>query len=585
MELAPIVLFTYSRPQHTQDILDSLTQNKESKDSVIYIYCDGPKEHCSVETIEKIKAVRSICQNENRFRKVNVIVQPENKGLANSIINGVTEVVNNHGSAIVLEDDLILSPYFLYYMNDSLNRYEHNKEVGQIGACNFFACGNKFPDNFFIPIPDCLGWATWKNRWEKFNPDSAELLDLLNSQPEKLNTFNAYGSYDFISMLKMQKENKVSSWAIRWQAVCVLNGWKALYPNLAMSNHVESNNADATHANINILPPLQLAEPALKTIECKEIPSVIEAMKLGYSGRGDYFGNKKKVSLQEIKGKLKSKVKANIIKFTPPVMLEFIKKKFRGQTGSLAMWSGKYSSWHDANKFCSGYDDNSILEKVKSATAKVRKGEYAYERDSFLFNELQHNWPLIKLLENIAVKNGNTLRIIDFGGSLGSTYNYIKAVLPKEIVIKWYVVEQPHFVDCGREHFATNEIDFCLKIEDVTPGPNDVLLLSSVLQYLEKPYDMVQAFQQRGFEHIIFDRTSVILKEEERWTIQNVPESIYKASYPCYFFNTEKLADAFTDYNATDFFESSYDQPQIVDGNECKWIGFLLTRKAGNDKP
>lgn len=291
MPYAPIILFAYSRPVHLQNLLNSLAANQEAKDSMLYIYCDGAKEGADANTREKIQRVRQVAHQENRFLQTIVKEQPRNKGLGTSVIDGVTELVNEYGKIIVLEDDLILSPYFLYYMNDALIRYEHHPNVGQIGGSNFFACGKKYPPFFFMPIPDCLGWGTWKNKWQHFNPDSTQLLQKLK-ESGKMDRFNVYGSYDMEGMLRDQISGKVSSWAIRFQAVCILNNWMVLYPNPSMSNHMES--PEATHANLNITPPLCNEKPLLETVSLTELPAVVKAMKLSYSGVGDYFGNVKK---------------------------------------------------------------------------------------------------------------------------------------------------------------------------------------------------------------------------------------------------------------------------------------------------
>ncbi len=173
-------------------------------------------------------------------------------------------------------------------MNDSLNRYEKNGDVGQIGACNFFACGKRYPDSFFLPIPDCWGWGTWKTRWESFNPDAEQLLQKLYER-DLIYKFNVYGSYDMKGMLRMQIDGKVNSWAIRWQAVCIINNWLVLYPNPSLTNHIASK--EGTHQNIDITTPIRKIMPSFKTVEIIEDPKVITAMKKGYSGTGDYFGN------------------------------------------------------------------------------------------------------------------------------------------------------------------------------------------------------------------------------------------------------------------------------------------------------
>jgi hypothetical protein len=288
--LSPVVIFAYNRPFHTTQVLNSLAHNKESKETLLYIICDGPRVNASSEDKEQIKKVINIAKAENRFEKTIVIERETNMGLASSIIDGVTNLLDKHETIIVLEDDLIVSPYFLCYMNDSLVRYQGNLRVGQIGACNMFACGEKFPQFFFLPMPDCLGWATWKNRWDHFTGDAKHLLEQLRRN-KLIYKFNVYGSYGMKGMLVDQIKGKGTSWAVRWAAVCVLNDWLILYPNPSFTNHIASINA--TNASMNILPPLCMTEPDFKTVETIEIKEVIKAMQKGYAGTGDFYGNYK----------------------------------------------------------------------------------------------------------------------------------------------------------------------------------------------------------------------------------------------------------------------------------------------------
>lgn len=291
MENAPIALFVYNRPQHTINLLNSLAKNKEAANSILFVFSDGAKPGSSDNDLEKINKVREIIDRENRFKEVIIKNSIQNLGLANSIIQGVTSVLNRYDSIIVLEDDLIVSPYFLSFMNDSLIKYCDNIKVGQIGACNFFACGKKYPETFFLPIPDCLGWATWKNRWGLFNSDAVELLRLLKLDQNRMFNFNANGAYNFQGMLEDQIEKKVDSWAIRWQATCILNDLLILYPNPSLTNHIAS--LQATHANVNITPPLANVKLKNLEIDTEVNKRVLKAMIRGYSNSGNYFGTVK----------------------------------------------------------------------------------------------------------------------------------------------------------------------------------------------------------------------------------------------------------------------------------------------------
>jgi hypothetical protein len=268
MSLAPIILFVYNRPENTQRTLDALSANEEAKQSVLYIYCDGPKDGSSEADLNKIHDVRKICASEQRFKEVRLVEREKNIGLAPSIITGVTEVVNKHGDVIVLEDDILTSEYFLKFMNEALLLYKNDNKVISVGACNYFVLGEKNPSSFFIPIPDCLGWATWSDRWKLFEQDSKKLLAEI-TEKKLTEKFDLYGFYDFSGMLKAQAEGKISSWAIRWQAVAYLNDMITLYPNPSVTHHIESK--ESTHAaGLNITPPM-----LMKPLEIKKQPLTI----------------------------------------------------------------------------------------------------------------------------------------------------------------------------------------------------------------------------------------------------------------------------------------------------------------------
>jgi len=234
MQLAPIVIFTYNRPWHTQQVLDSLALNEEAKDSLLYIYCDGAKDNAEEKIVKEIDQVRLIVKSENRFKQVIVKEQPKNKGLANSIIDGVTEIVNKHGFIIVLEDDIIVSNYFLKFMNEALIKYETEETVISISAYTYPI--KNLPSLFFLKGADCWGWATWKRGWDLFERDGTKLLIEL----EKLKStysFNYNDSYPFKQMLKDQIEGKNNSWAIRWYASAFLKNKLTLYPGISFVNN------------------------------------------------------------------------------------------------------------------------------------------------------------------------------------------------------------------------------------------------------------------------------------------------------------------------------------------------------------
>lgn len=219
MPLAPILLFVYNRPEHVKRTLAALEQNILAKESELFIYSDtarSPQDEASVAEVRKI--IRTALPF---FKQVNIIERETNWGLARSIIDGVTTQINRYERVIVLEDDLIVAPYFLKFMNDALDTYQHEEKVGHIQACDFTQDAS-LPDTFLIKWTGSWGWATWKRAWKYFNPDGKALLEEL--QRRKLTyTFDFNGKYGYTRMLRRQTEGKNNSWAIRWNASLFLN--------------------------------------------------------------------------------------------------------------------------------------------------------------------------------------------------------------------------------------------------------------------------------------------------------------------------------------------------------------------------
>jgi GR25 family glycosyltransferase involved in LPS biosynthesis len=282
MKLAPVALFAYNRPKHLARTLRYLADNVLAKETVLYVFCDGAKKNASAEALAPIADTRAVLQQSDwntKFAKVIVIQQEINIGLANSIIQGVTQVVNQHGNIIVLEDDLITSPHFLSFMNDALKLYEKESKVLSIGACNFFAKPDGNATTFFTSIPDCWGWATWQNRWQLFNADGAFLHAALKAK-NLMSTFNLEGAYPFERMLQQTIAGKVSSWAVRWYAVSLLHDKINLYPTHSLTNHIAGEGA--THANQNVTPPLAKEPIQFVPIEPKMLPKVYHQMRRTY---------------------------------------------------------------------------------------------------------------------------------------------------------------------------------------------------------------------------------------------------------------------------------------------------------------
>lgn len=220
--LAPIILFTYNRLNHTKKTIEALQRNELAKDSELYVFCDGPKDGATAEQRIKVHEVQEYVQTISGFKKVSIEVQKTNKGLANSVISGVTEIIGKYGKVIVVEDDIITHPFFLRYMNDCLDVYKERKDIFMIGGFNH---NINFPwwyrKDIYLTYRSCSwGWATWKDRWIKADWEVSGYNDILcDEKQQKL--FNRGGDDNF-KMLKMQMEGKLDSWCIRWD-YCMFN--------------------------------------------------------------------------------------------------------------------------------------------------------------------------------------------------------------------------------------------------------------------------------------------------------------------------------------------------------------------------
>lgn len=261
--LAPIVLFAYNRPWHIHQTIEALQKNELAKDSDLIIFSDAPR---TLEATEKVNEVRAFLRIINGFKSVSIIERHFNYGLARSIIEGVTEVLNRYNCVIVLEDDLVTSPFFLKYMNEALQLYEFEEKVISIHGY-IYPLKKQLPESFFIKGADCLGWATWKRGWNLFEPDGQKLLVEL-MQKKLTREFDFNGAYEYTNMLKAQILGNNSSWAVRWYASAFLNDCLTLYPGYSHINHIY-NNERGTHCGETAFLNTQLSS---KPIRIEKLP-------------------------------------------------------------------------------------------------------------------------------------------------------------------------------------------------------------------------------------------------------------------------------------------------------------------------
>lgn len=238
---APILLFVYNRLFHTQRLIESLRGNIEASKSDLFIYADAP---ANGERNQSVQDVRNYIHSLNGFRQINIIERTQHFGLANNVIDAVSSVLTYFDRVIVLEDDLIVSPYFLQFMNDALETYKNEPKVGHIQACEYTQ-NPKLPETFLIKFPGSWGWGTWSRAWKYFNPNGAELLKKIQDRHLSY-AFDFNGSYKYTRMLRRQIEGKNDSWAIRWNASLFLSDILSLNAGRSL---VQNKGFDGTGTN------------------------------------------------------------------------------------------------------------------------------------------------------------------------------------------------------------------------------------------------------------------------------------------------------------------------------------------------
>jgi hypothetical protein len=243
-EFAPVVLFVFKRVDSARGLIESLLNNREASSTDLYIFSDGPRNENETAPVSK---VREYIHSIEGFKSVNITCAPVNKGLANSIINGVTSVLNTHGKVIVVEDDLLVSNNFLQFMNQALEYYKNNEKVLSISGFTY-PIKKRIGDDIYLTRRICsTGWATWVDKWLKVDWEIQDFTSFMQNRTEQ-RRFNRMGS-DLTGLLYKQMQGKVDSWAIRWCYHQFKNDLHTVYPTVSKVK-IFGLDEMATHTNL-----------------------------------------------------------------------------------------------------------------------------------------------------------------------------------------------------------------------------------------------------------------------------------------------------------------------------------------------
>ncbi|NGF57220.1 glycosyltransferase [Parapedobacter sp. SGR-10] len=286
--IAPIALFVYNRPFHTRRTIEALEKAEQAAESELVVFSDGAKD---AEAIAKVNEVRAILREPWAFKTITIVEREKNWGLAANIIDGVTKVVNAYGRAIVLEDDLEISPYGLRYFNDGLDRYEQEARVMEISGYMYPVKNvEKLPETFFFRVANSWGWATWKRAWADFNADIYALTADFSKQDIK--RFSIDHSENFWKQINAFKAGKINSWAIRWYLSIFNQGGLVLYPRHSMIQNIGTDGS-GTHSDNDSMYRVMLAEEAVTYF-----PDKIEEHRVAYESIKHFYRHRKGNILQ-----------------------------------------------------------------------------------------------------------------------------------------------------------------------------------------------------------------------------------------------------------------------------------------------
>jgi hypothetical protein len=292
---APIALFVYNRPQHTERTIKFLLQNEVSSESRLFVFSDGPKTPADEENVQE---VRDYLKKIIGFKSIEIIERKVNMGLANSVIAGVTKLVTDYKQVIVFEDDLVSSPHTLTYFNEALNRYRSEHTVMHIGAYMYPLKTANLPESFLYRAATSWGWATWERAWKQFEPNIDVLIPQFNSK--MINDFSIDGTMNFWKQMQDFKKGKNDSWAIRWYASIFLKGGLTLNPSHSLINNI-GHDGSGVHSGMN-----DIYNVIVNPKPIRQFPGTIKENPIAYQAIKKFLANRKGSYWDRIKRYFKS---------------------------------------------------------------------------------------------------------------------------------------------------------------------------------------------------------------------------------------------------------------------------------------
>lgn len=546
--VVPVVLFAHARPEHLRQVLASLRENQVPR---MIAYSDGPRNPAEAERVAEVRArLRAV-----DWAELTLVERPNNLGLGRNVRAGVGEVAAQHPAFIVWEDDLVAIPGTYAWLCAALRAHEANPRIMSVTAWTHPRVTPAGLDGapYLDARAECWVWGAWARSWRGM--ESGNALEKQARAAGRGVDADAYGS-DLPAMAR--DEERRNLWAVRWLYHHLEHGGLCLRPPRSLVEHIGFD-AAATNAAAALRwrnPPLFPHPP--RTVVPRPSGEHPDCRALW-------------VAATQAENPLGPRLKRVLRKVLPGRWLAAYQDRFR-----RVRWEGDFASWEQAQAAGTGYDRPEILRQVERSTRAVVDGEAGFERDGVTFPHAPAPWAALPLLRDAAAAAAGRLHVLDFGGSLGSTYHPQREALAALGLLHWSIVEQSDFVAAGRRSFETDTLRFHETVAAAVTAAGrrpDIVLLGSSLSYLPEPLSVLTELLALRPRVVLIERTLFSTTGRSRLTLQRVPPSIYRASYPCWFLDPEPVMTLLSDsYRLVHDADESAPPPQGARFRTLYWM-------------
>lgn len=546
-----VAVFAYRRSLHLARVLRSLQVQWREIPLPIHLFLDGSRGECDSAAVD---ACRNVAAQFTDSLDLNVRASTANIGLFGSITKGISELLDLYSEVIVIEDDILTSPYFLRYMLDGLTRYADQPRVASIHGYTP-PIPARLPETFFLRGADCWGWATWRDRWSLFRSDAAVMAAEIRDRG-LANKFNLGGGVPNLQLLDARAAGRSGSWAICWHASCFLADRFSLHPGRSLVRNI---GIDSSGEHCSPTPEL-VAHLTDRPIPIQRIP----------------VQETQWITTLYAKQLARLPLHLRLPRRFQPIrkkMRVYLGRSFRRVWPSRLPMLGEFESYKAALNRSSGYDTTEICTKVERAVRSVLEGRAGYERDGTAMEERPPSIIIFDLLRD-HLQESDT--VVDVGGGLGGLYVNAPELFPRKF--RYLVLEQQAMAATGRRLAAAYRlpIEFLVADKDVLPDV-DILILSGVLQYLPNPWDtLADLIRSCKPRIVLIDRTAV-RRGTSRWSLQTNPGYYSRAvTYPIQILNCNRLKSSFPGYRLEREWHNSFD------AQRPEHIGMLFIRNEGS---